>query len=97
MNRRLRRAASAIDGLVVFALRGLIRGYQLGLSWLVGRQCRFHPSCSHYASEALSRHGSVTGVWLSLRRIARCHPWHPGGPDPVPDGSSTEDARRVAR
>ena len=64
---------------------GLIRLYQLLLSPLLGPRCRFHPSCSHYAVEAIQRHGPVKGGYLSLRRVARCHPLNPGGYDPVPD------------
>ncbi len=62
----------------------LVRGYQLFISPFVPPSCRFHPTCSHYAIEALQKHGAVKGLWLALRRIARCHPWHPGGHDPVP-------------
>ncbi len=62
----------------------LVRGYQLFISPFVPPSCRFHPTCSHYAIEALQKHGAVKGFWLALRRIARCHPWHPGGHDPVP-------------
>lgn len=62
----------------------LVRGYQLFISPFVPPSCRFHPTCSHYAIEALHKHGAVKGLWLALRRIARCHPWHPGGHDPVP-------------
>lgn len=62
----------------------LVRGYQLFISPFMPPSCRFHPTCSHYAIEALQKHGAVKGLWLALRRIARCHPWHPGGHDPVP-------------
>ncbi len=62
----------------------LVRGYQLAISPLLPPSCRFHPSCSSYAIEALERHGVLRGGWLAMRRIARCHPWHPGGHDPVP-------------
>ncbi len=62
-----------------------IRAYQLTLSPLLGPRCRFHPSCSHYAIEAIDRHGPARGGWLALRRIARCHPLNPGGHDPVPE------------
>lgn len=62
----------------------LVRGYQLFISPFVPPSCRFHPTCSHYAIAALQKHGAVKGLWLALRRIARCHPWHPGGHDPVP-------------
>jgi putative membrane protein insertion efficiency factor len=62
----------------------LVAAYRYALSPMLGRSCRFHPSCSEYAQEALERHGAVRGVWLALRRIARCHPWHRGGYDPVP-------------
>jgi putative membrane protein insertion efficiency factor len=75
-------------GFVSRLLRGflhvLIRGYQLGISPLSGPRCRFYPSCSNYALEALAVHGLRRGGWLALRRILRCHPWHPGGLDPVP-------------
>jgi uncharacterized protein len=63
---------------------GLIRFYRLALSPLLGPTCRFHPSCSSYGLEAIERHGTLRGGWLTLRRIGRCHPWHPGGFDPVP-------------
>lgn len=65
-------------------LQTLIRGYQLIISPWLGPRCRFYPSCSHYAHEALAVHGALRGSWLALRRLARCHPWHPGGLDPVP-------------
>lgn len=62
----------------------LIRAYRLLLSPWLGNQCRFHPTCSAYGLEAVARHGAWRGGWLTLRRIGRCHPWHPGGFDPVP-------------
>lgn len=62
----------------------LVRAYQLAVSPFLPPSCRFHPSCSHYAIEALERHGPMRGVWLAIKRILRCHPWHPGGHDPVP-------------
>jgi putative membrane protein insertion efficiency factor len=61
-----------------------IRFYQLALSPLVGPACRFHPSCSQYALEAVTRFGVLRGGWLTVRRLGRCHPWHEGGFDPVP-------------
>ncbi len=63
---------------------GLIRSYQLTLAHLVFTQCRFTPSCSHYTFEAVARHGALKGTWLGVKRVARCHPFHPGGFDPVP-------------
>ena len=63
----------------------LIKLYRYAISPLLGNHCRFSPSCSCYAEQALSRYGIVKGGWLSLRRLARCHPWHPGGLDPLPD------------
>lgn len=65
-------------------LRLGVRAYQVAVSPLLPRACRFHPSCSEYASEALARHGACRGCWLAARRVARCGPWHPGGYDPVP-------------
>lgn len=71
-------------GLGVRLLLLLLEGYRLVLAPLVGGHCRFWPSCSAYAQEALSRHGVRRGVWLTARRLARCHPFHAGGVDPVP-------------
>jgi len=71
------------------AARGLItlvHVYRVTLSPLLGPSCRFEPSCSAYALEALERHGAARGAWLSLRRMLRCHPFHPAGFDPVPPG-----------
>ena len=65
-------------------LVSLIKGYQLVLSPLIGQQCRFTPTCSHYAIEALQTHGAAKGVLLAVRRILRCHPWQAGGHDAVP-------------
>jgi putative membrane protein insertion efficiency factor len=62
----------------------LIAGYRYLISPWLGQNCRFYPSCSCYAQQALLEHGSLKGSWLSLRRILRCHPWRPGGYDPVP-------------
>ena len=61
-----------------------VRAYQLVLSPIFGGACRYYPSCSAYAIEALERHGARSGGWLAMRRIARCHPFRPGGFDPVP-------------
>jgi putative membrane protein insertion efficiency factor len=72
-----------------------IRAYQLLISPLLGPRCRFYPSCSAYAVEALTTHGPLRGSWLAARRLLRCHPWNPGGPDPVPPRHPGAD--RVAR
>ena len=63
----------------------LIRVYQTILSPFVGQHCRFYPTCSSYAVEAVEKHGAARGLWLSIRRLSRCHPWHEGGVDPVPE------------
>ncbi|USD37617.1 MULTISPECIES: membrane protein insertion efficiency factor YidD [Ferrimonas] len=65
-------------------LIGFIRLYQRLISPLLGPNCRFQPTCSHYAIEAITVHGCLKGSWLALRRIVKCHPLHPGGRDPVP-------------
>ena len=65
-------------------LKFLIRVYQVALSPLLGPNCRYYPTCSQYAIEALETHGAFKGTWLTIKRISRCHPWHEGGFDPVP-------------
>ncbi len=72
-------------------LTSLIRAYQFLLSPFLGTNCRFQPSCSHYMHDALVRFGLFRGVWLGLRRISRCHPWHEGGLDPVPELTIKKD------
>ena len=66
------------------ALLAVIAAYRRLLSPLLGPRCRFAPSCSAYAQEAITEYGAVRGSWLAVRRLARCHPFHPGGYDPVP-------------
>ena len=65
-------------------ITGALRLYQRFVSPFLGASCRFYPSCSSYACEAIEKHGVLRGVWLSARRLCRCHPFHPGGIDPVP-------------
>ncbi|TAH40902.1 MAG: membrane protein insertion efficiency factor YidD [Betaproteobacteria bacterium] len=65
-------------------LIALLRFYKYAISPMLGRNCRFHPTCSEYAIEAVQRHGALRGGWLAIRRVGRCHPFHPGGYDPVP-------------
>ncbi len=67
-----------------FLLIGLLRAYRFAISPIYGQVCRYHPSCSAYALEAVQVHGSLRGSWLAVRRLLRCHPWALGGYDPVP-------------
>lgn len=78
-------AQSLMSSAARFALLGAIRTYQYTFSVAFGPCCRFHPSCSHYGYEAVARFGALRGGWLAARRIGRCHPWHAGGEDPVPE------------
>ncbi|MDT7548734.1 MAG: uncharacterized protein QOE84_1128 [Actinomycetota bacterium] len=75
--------------LVARALVAVVTAYRRLLSPLLGPRCRFAPSCSAYTVQALTEHGALRGGWLAVRRIARCHPFHPGGHDPVPPGRSS--------
>jgi len=69
-------------------LIGLLKAYRFAISPLYGQVCRYHPTCSAYALEAVETHGALRGMWLALRRLLRCHPWNPGGYDPVPPATS---------
>lgn len=71
-------------GIGARALILVIKFYQVVISPLKPPTCRFYPTCSHYALEAVSKYGALKGGWLAIKRVSRCHPWHPGGYDPVP-------------
>jgi len=73
---------------VAFVLRILIRGYQILVSPFFASSCRYWPTCSHYAMDAVRQHGAVRGGWLTVRRVARCHPWGGSIYDPVPDAAT---------
>jgi uncharacterized protein len=70
----------------------VIRAYQRFVSPFLGQRCRFYPSCSEYAATAIGRHGAGRGTWLAFRRLIRCHPWNPGGYDPVPPAAGSESS-----
>ena len=70
----------------------LLKAYRVVISPLYGQVCRYHPSCSAYALEAVEQHGTFRGVWLGVRRLARCHPWAAGGSDPVPPRGAAGNA-----
>jgi putative membrane protein insertion efficiency factor len=78
------RGAAALGRLPAWVALGAIHAYRLGVSPVLGGACRYEPSCSAYASEAIARHGLRAGLPLALRRLVRCHPFRPGGYDPVP-------------
>ncbi len=73
----------------------LLKGYRLLISPLYGEVCRFYPSCSAYALEAVQQHGSLKGSWLAVRRLSHCHPWNDGGYDPVPPSSKARTVRHT--
>jgi len=77
-------------------LVGLLTGYQRFVSPLLGPRCRFYPSCSAYALEAVRVHGALRGSWLAVRRLSRCHPFHAGGIDPVPGTDREQGSAAVA-
>ena len=78
----VRTALRRMVGLPALVLIGLVRVYQWTLSPFIGRQCRFAPTCSEYFIGAVRKSGAIVGSWRGVRRILRCHPWHPGGYDP---------------
>ena len=80
----LRRAAMAAHAAPIRVLLLLIAAYRYLISPMMAPHCRYHPSCSEYAQDALAKHGAYLGARLALKRLCRCHPWQPGGYDPVP-------------
>ena len=82
--------SNAVSRLLAHPLIWLVKLYRLAISPWLGGNCRFDPTCSSYAIEALQRHGALRGGWLAARRISRCHPWGGSGYDPVPDNDSDE-------
>ncbi|MGH3423793.1 MAG: membrane protein insertion efficiency factor YidD [Nocardioidaceae bacterium] len=75
-----------------WVLVGLLKAYRFAISPLYGQVCRYYPTCSAYALEAVQTHGAVRGSWLAVRRVARCHPWAAGGYDPVPERTNARPA-----
>lgn len=78
-------------------LIALLRAYRFAISPLYGQVCRYHPSCSAYALEAVTEHGSIKGTWLTVRRISRCNPWSRGGYDPVPPKRSGSERTKTSQ
>ena len=85
----MEKTQKALRKVVTLPFIALIRFYQIAISPFLGSNCRFHPTCSQYALESIKTYGCIKGVWLSSRRILKCHPFHPGGIDPVPDKHKT--------
>jgi putative membrane protein insertion efficiency factor len=79
------------------ALVALLRLYRFAVSPMYGQVCRYHPTCSAYALEAVEQHGAVKGTWLSVRRVLRCHPWAAGGVDHVPAKTLARSSRAVVK
>lgn len=80
---------SILNRFIKSIFMGIIKLYQIAISPMLGASCRFTPTCSAYALEAIQTHGVVRGGWLSIKRIARCHPYHAGGFDPVPESNES--------
>lgn len=91
--RPLTRAVSVVRHVAAWPLLGLLWTYRRVVSPALPPACRYHPSCSEYAFQAIAVHGPVRGFWLALRRLLRCHPWAPGGPDPVPAAGALDRER----
>ena len=89
--------ATAVSKALAYPLILLVRFYSLALSPWLGSNCRYDPTCSSYALEALQVHGVFKGSWLAARRIGRCHPWGGSGYDPVPDSDAREESHDATR
>jgi len=79
-------SARSVPGI---AALGLIKAYQYGIRPMLGQRCRFFPSCSEYTAEAIGTYGVLRGAAMGAKRLGKCHPWHPGGYDPVPERQPT--------
>lgn len=90
MSDKLSRGSMPGPSLARRALSAPIHAYRYAISPMMAPACRFFPSCSEYALEAIARHGALSGGWLAARRLCRCHPWNPGGLDPVPPSPKSE-------
>ncbi len=86
-----------LDGALAAAARVIVATYKLAVSPFLPPACRYYPTCSVYAAEALKRHGFLRGGWLAAKRVARCHPWSPGGVDPVPAAHAHLDHKGICR
>jgi len=80
------RVIKVVDRALRWAIKAAVRGYQLLISSWLPPTCRFYPTCSQYMIQAVERFGPLRGMWMGLRRLARCHPWNTGGYDPLPEG-----------
>lgn len=83
---------NVVSKVLAWPLIQLVRSYRFAISPWLGMNCRYQPTCSHYAIEALQMHGALKGTWFALARIGRCHPWGGSGHDPVPDSDAENDA-----
>jgi putative membrane protein insertion efficiency factor len=85
-----------LSGAGLWIALSLIALYRLGISPLLGPRCRFYPSCSEYGAQALERFGLMKGLWLTIRRLGRCHPFHAGGLDPVPESAAASASKSAS-
>ena len=93
----MRRIAEAVKNVLKKIIILLVRGYQIFISPIMPGKCRFYPTCSEYAAEALRRYGPVTGLWLASARLVKCGPWHKGGFDPVPETAEIAVRKWIGR
>jgi hypothetical protein len=98
MNQALHQATSRhVSQIVKHLALLLLRGYKLVISPVLPVACRFYPTCSEYAMQAIEQHGVLRGFWLAVKRITRCHPWNAGGYDPVPQHTSQDGSQHESQ